>query len=102
MSTGYEQYVVPSRDLIHWESSPLNPVLRATEEDRRIANPNLTLEQRERIRTAVNINNSDIDFCEYGGELVITYSWGNQRGVEHLGAARFDGTLAEFLLGWFP
>ena len=102
VSTGYEQYVVRSRDLIHWESSPLNPVLRATDEDRRIANPNLTTEQRERIRTAVNINNSDVDFCEYGGELVITYSWGNQQGVEHLAEARFDGTLTEFLLGWYP
>ena len=102
VSTGYEQHVVRSRDLVHWESSPLNPVLRATDEDKRIANPNLTSEQRERIVTAVNINNSDIDFCEYGGELVITYSWGNQRGGEHLAGARFDGTLEEFLLGWYP
>ena len=39
---GYEQYVVRSKDLIHWESSPLNPVLRASDEDRKIRNPNLT------------------------------------------------------------
>ncbi|HNT34239.1 MAG TPA: hypothetical protein PKH07_04500 [bacterium] len=102
VSGGYEQYVVRSRDLIQWESSPLNPVLRACDNDRIIANPSLTAEQKERIRTAVNINNSDIDFCEYNGTLVINYSWGNQHGVEHLAEARFDGTLKEFLTGWFP
>ena len=98
----YEQYVVRSRDLVHWESSPLNPVLRASDEDRQIANAALTPDQRERVRRATNINNSDIDFCEHEGRLIINYSWGNQQGVEHLAEARFDGTQAEFLTGWFP
>ena len=99
---GYEQYVVRSRDLVHWESSPLNPVLKASDEDRRIANPKLTPDQREKIRVAINVNNSDIDFCEYRGRLVINYSWGNQLGIEYLAEAGFDGTVAEFLTGWFP
>lgn len=102
LETGYEQYVVRSRGLINWETSPLNPVLRASDDDRRIANPKLQPGQRERIRTAKNINNSDIDFCEFGGRLIINYSWGNQQGIEHLAEAEFDGTLAEFLTGWFP
>ena len=50
----------------------------------------------------MNINNSDIDFCEYQGHVVINYAWGNQHGVEQLAEARFDGTEAEFLTGWFP
>ena len=50
----------------------------------------LTPEQRERIRGATNLNNSDIDFCEYQGRLVITYSWGNQQGIEHLKAVIGD------------
>ncbi len=99
---GYEQRVVRSRDLIHWEPSPLNPVLKASDEDKRIANPNLTPEQQRRISEAVNINNSDIDFCEYKGQLIINYSWGNQQGVEHLAEAVYEGTLREFLEGWFP
>lgn len=99
---GYETRVVRSRDLIHWEASPLNPVLRASDDDRTIANPSLTTEQRERIATADDINNSDIDFCEYRGKLVIDYSWGNQTGVEQLAAAEFDGTLRQFLQAWFP
>ena len=98
----YEQHVVRSRDLVQWDSSPLNPVLRASEDDRQVASPCLSPDQKERIRTARNVNNSDIDFCEYEGQLIINYSWGNQQGVEHLAEGRFNGTLTEFLTGWFP
>jgi len=99
---GYEQFVVRSKDFIHWQSSPLNPVLKASDDDRKIRNPNLTAEQRKRIAAAKNLNNSDMDFCEYQGRLVIFYSWGNQLGVEHLAEAVYDGTQADFLRGWFP
>ncbi len=99
---GYEQRVVRSRDLVSWEASPLNPVLVACDDDKRIANPALTEEQRERIAGAVNLNNSDIDFCEFEGRLIINYSWGNQQGIEFLAEAEFDGTEAEFLRAWFP
>ena len=95
-------HVVRSKDLIHWELSPLNPVLRASDEDRQIANPRLTEAQRQRIATARNINNSDLDFCEYQGRLIINYSWGNQQGVEHLAEAVYEGTQEQFLRGWFP
>ena len=98
----YEQRVVRSKDLIHWEMSPLNPVLRASDADRTPANPDLTPDERKRIATAVNINNSDIDFCEHQGRLIINYSWGNQKGIEHLAEAVYDGTEAQFLRGWFP
>jgi hypothetical protein len=58
--------------------------------------------QRTRVANAVDINNSDIDFCEFHGQLRITYSWGNQQGIEHLAEAMYDGSEAEFLRGWFP
>ena len=99
---GYETRVVRSRDLIHWDASPLNPVLKASDEDRRIANPKLPPELRQRIATARNINNSDIDFCEEGGRLLINYSWGNQEGIEFLAEATFAGMEKQFLRGWFP
>jgi lysophospholipase L1-like esterase len=98
---GYEMRVVRSRDLMKWEPSPLDPVLKASAEDRRIANRNLPDAQRVRVANAMNLNNSDIDFCEFDGQLRITYSWGNQQGTEHLAEAIFDGTEAEFLRGWF-
>ena len=100
--TGYETYVVRSKDLVHWEQSPLNPVLRASKADKIIANPHLSPEQRRRIERAVNCNNSDIDFCEYQGKLVISYSWGNQQGEEFLAKAVYNGTLEQFLPSWFP
>jgi hypothetical protein len=99
---GYEMRVVRSRDLVQWEPSPLNPVLRASDEDRRIANPKLPPELCRRIATATNLNNSDIDFCEDHGQLLINYSWGNQQGTEFLAEATFAGTEKQFLRGWFP
>ncbi len=98
----YEQYVVRSKDLVAWEPSPLNPVLSASDEDKQIANPKLTPEQQEKIRNAKNINNSDIDFCEYDGRLIINYSWGNQQGTEFLAEATYEGSQTQFLEGWFP
>ena len=99
---GYETRVVRSKDLIYWQPSPLNPVLRASEEDRKIAKAKLTVEQRQHISKATNINNSDVDFCAYKGRLIINYSWGNQQGVEHLAEAVYEGTVEQFLKGWFP
>jgi len=99
---GWEQYVVRSKDLIQWVKSPLNPVLKASEEDRRIANDRLTPGQRDKIRTAPNINNSDIDFCEHKGQVIINYHWGDQATVGFLAEAEFDGTEAQFLKSWFP
>jgi hypothetical protein len=98
----YETYIVRSKDLIRWEPSPLNPVLVASEQDKVIANPKLTAEQRRKIAGAVDRNNSDVDFCEFRGRTVITYSWGNQQGTEFLAEAVYDGPLGSFLKGLFP
>jgi hypothetical protein len=99
---GYEQRVVRSADLVHWDLSPLNPVLRASDEDRQVANSRLSPPQRDRIAAAVNINNSDIGFCEFAGRVFITYSWGDQLGIEHLAEAVYEGTEEQFLEGWYP
>ena len=98
----YEPRIVRSRNLVHWESSPLNPLMRFDDSDRRIANPKLTPEERARISKAENLNNSDVDLCEFEGKTIIIYSWGNQQGIEHLAEAEYPGTLAEFLQGYFP
>lgn len=99
---GYETRVVRSKDLVNWESSKFNPVMKISVEDKMIANENLSDELRKRIAGAENCNNSDIDFCEYNGKLIINYCWGNQRGIEFLGEASYEGTTAQFLKGWFP
>ncbi|MCE9545097.1 MAG: hypothetical protein K8T25_06220, partial [Planctomycetia bacterium] len=99
---GYETRVVRSRDLIHWQPSPLNPVLRFSPEDKKIANEKLTIADRQEIEQARDINNSDIDFCEHDGHLVFYYTWGDQLGKEFLAEGRYNGTEAQFLRGWFP
>lgn len=98
----YESHIVRSKDLIRWESSRLNPVLAFSNEDKTIANPKLTADQRKTIAQAKNLNNSDLDLCEYNGKTVIYYSWGNQQGKEFLAEAVYDGTLASFLRSFFP
>lgn len=98
----YETYIVRSRDLARWELSPLNPVLKASPDDKRIANPKLTAAQREKVAKAVDLNNSDVDLCEFRGKVFLNYSWGNQQGTEFLAEAVYDGTLASFLKGFFP
>ena len=99
---GYEMRVVRSKDLKNWEASPLNPVLKASAADKQVVAKNLPDSLVQRIATAENCNNSDIDFCELNGKLVVNYSWGNQRGIEFLAEAVYNGTQEQFLKGWFP
>ena len=98
----YESHIVRSNNLIDWESSPLNPVLRHSPEDKIIGNDDLSPAQKERIANAKNLNNSDVGLCEFNGKVIIYYSWGNQQGVEHLAHAMYEGTLNNLLTGFFP
>jgi len=98
----YETYIVRSPDLVLWEMSSLNPVLRASPEDKKIANSKLTAAEQAEIAAANDINNSDVDFCEFRGKTVITYSWGNQQGTEFLAAAEYDGPRNLFMKSFFP
>ena len=97
----WETVLVRSRDLVHWEKSPHNPVLAFSPEDKTVANPKLTPGQRDYIAKAVNKNNSDFDLCEYRGKVIISYSWGCQCGTEFLAEAFYDGTEKQLLKGFF-
>ncbi|MEA1950517.1 MAG: hypothetical protein U9N87_03985 [Planctomycetota bacterium] len=100
---GYSVFVSRSRDLKKWEDSPFNPVMRADKNDR-ILSPKVkfTEKEKKRIAAATDKNNSDIDVFGYKGKTLISYSWGNQHGVEHLAEAEYNGPIEEFLSGWFP
>lgn len=98
----YMPHIVRSRDLKEWESSPFKPMMRPGAEDKRVANSRLTVEERARIGEAADLNNSDLDFCEFNGKTVICYSWGNQHGNEFLAEAYYEGTESQFLKAWFP
>jgi alpha-L-fucosidase len=101
LGPNYESHIVRSKDLIRWEPSPFNPVLKASPEDKLIANPTLTTDHRAKLDRAVDLNNSDLDLCEFRGKTIITYSWGNQQGTEFLAQAVYDGSLESFLKGFF-
>jgi hypothetical protein len=99
--SSYAPHIVRSGDLVTWEESPRNPMMRHGAADKRIANPALTDAQRTRIKDAVNVNNSDLDLCEFRGETHIVYSWGDQRGTEHLAEARYNGRESDLLKAYF-
>jgi hypothetical protein len=98
----YVPFITRSADLKQWETSPYNPVMTFSEEDRRIANEVLPSEQRQRIAEAINLNNSDIDLCQFRKKTVLYYSWGDQQGTEFLAEAAYEGPLVDFLRGFFP
>lgn len=92
-----------STDLIHWEYSPFNPLLMYDDaEDKKIASPFLTPDERERIRGALDVNNSDMEMCEYLGRTILYYSWGDQHGTEFLAEAAYEGSMRDLLQGFFP
>jgi hypothetical protein len=74
-------YVTRTKDFVNWEFSE-QVVLSAygTDED---------------------INNSDMDFAEYNGELVINYVNGDQMTWGYMKTARYAGTLAQFVNEFF-
>ncbi len=97
---GFRQSVARSKDLRTWNDSPFNPVLNFSEDDRKISGQ-FSPEELEWIHSAVNINNSDMDMCEWKNGLYITYSWGNQQGAEFLAEARAESSEQEFCESFF-
>lgn len=93
-------YIARSKDLAEWEVAPVNPVMFYSDEDKKLY-ANFTEDEKERIDTSLNTNNSDVDLCEYNGKTIILYSWGNQCGWEYLALAEYDGTMSEFFKSFF-
>ena len=98
---GFHEVVQRSRDLRNWERSP-HIVMDFGDIDRRLhPKARFTDAQKAEIAAAKNINVSDHDFCEYGGKLICSYSWGDQRGHEFLALAEADCTEKEFCESYF-
>ncbi len=98
----YANSLARTLDFISWEYSPINPVLMYDEaEDKKTQNLGFTRAELARIRAALDINNSDMELCEYEGRTIIFYSWGNQHGNEFFATAYYDGSLKEFLQAYF-
>jgi len=96
----YTNYVSRTRDFDTWYLSKYNPFLMPSNEDKLIS-PHMTGLDKNWVKTVCNINNSDVDMCEYNGETVILYNTGNQLGDYYLAEARSSLSLADFLESWF-
>ena len=99
----YVTYLVRTKDFKTWTFGKYNPFLSASNEDFVVSEDawDITDEMREEIKTGYNSNESDPDFCEYNGKVIINYMSGNQLGYGYLCEAVFDGTLQEMLEGFF-
>ena len=87
---GFETFVARSQDLKNWVYSQRNPVLSYGKKDY-LLHEVFPAGETMRVAGAENINASDLDMCEYNGNLELVYSWGNQRGKEFLARAVVPG-----------
>lgn len=95
---GFDTMVVRSRDLVNWSFPRL--VLSYSDTDRKWqVEPPETL--RKKAEQTVNINVSDLDFCDFEGKLYATFSWGDQAGNEFLATGEADCTEKEFCLSFW-
>ncbi len=99
----FSNYIFRTRDFRTWEVGDYNPILMPDNEDKKIAPHafDLTPERLEEIRSGYNINNSDIDMCDWQGKTIITYIVGNQLGFYYMAEAEYDGTVDELLAAYF-
>lgn len=98
----FAPYIVRTKDLVNYEMGLMNPIIAPSYEDKLEAIPgHLTDSEIQYIKETPDINNSDIDICEYHGKTYITYSWGIQLGKEFLAHAEYDGSMKEFLESFF-
>lgn len=96
----YLPCVVRSKNLIEFERSE-KLFLEISYKDFILYSDIAKRKMSKTINTMININNSDIDFCDYNGRAYITYSWGSQHGQEHLALAECDVNIEEMLKSFF-
>lgn len=99
----YTSYMYRTRDFETWYVGYYNPIIMPSDEDRKIS-PNykdITEEERERLKTAFNVNNTDLDLCEWQGKTYINYLCGNQLGNYWMCEAVCDMPLADFFKSYF-
>ena len=102
----YAPYIYRTRDFEAWEIGLHNPVLMPGEEDRRVKEgvriPAALAAENE---IHVDVNNSDVDLCEFEGKTYVVYCAGHQaqaKGMNGLTCeAVYDGPMAAFLRAYF-
>ena len=98
---GFNTRVRRSRDLKYWELSPAYAIAYGSEDKQLHPKGVFSTAERAAIARAENINASDLDMCEFGGRLLLFYTWGDQRGHEFSALAEADCTEKEFCESFF-
>lgn len=100
----FTNYVFRTKDLEEWYVGLYNPFLIPDNDDKKIS-PNCTMEDLEtfgeEVNVVMNINNSDVDMCDWNGKTYINYFVGNQLGSGYLADAIYDGTMEQLLESFF-
>jgi alpha-L-fucosidase len=78
----FETCMVRSKDLVHWEPSPCNPIISPGPGE--------------------DCNTSDPDVTEFEGRVLLYYSYGDQRTWSKLTRAEFPGSLRDFFAACYP
>lgn len=104
--THYAPYIYRTKDFETWEIGLYNPILLASEEDRTVKKGVILPEDIVRLNeTMVDINNSDVDLCEYKGKTYVVYCSGNQGITREFNGlvceAVYDGPMSELLEAYF-
>jgi len=99
----YTNFIYRSKDLINWEIGKYNPFLMPSNEDMTVAEnaAEITPELADDIHTHYHCNNSDVDFCEFGGKTIINYLTGDQLGFYNIAEAEYDGSIQQLLENFF-
>ena len=100
----YAPYIYRTRDFIDWEVGFHNPMMMFDDEDRVIHKETcyqFTQDDLDKLENRININNSDLDLCEYHGRTHVFYGTGDQMTYGFLGEAVYDGPLHQFLKAYF-
>ena len=100
----YTNYIFRTKDFLDWEVGFYNPILMSSEEDHIISPTahDIDEETYKHIKNGFNINNSDIDMCDWNGKVYINYLVSNQMGTfAYMCEAEAEGTVDEFLKSYF-
>ena len=99
----FSHYLYRTKDFKKWYVGYYNPVMMPSNEDK-LVSPNMadiSDEELLRIKSAFNVNNTDLDMCDYNGKTYINYLCGNQYGNYWMCEAIVDKPLNEFLNDFF-
>ena len=98
----YAPYIYRTADFETWEIGLHNPVLMFSREDHfPKRGVRFTPEQVARFRNYMNINDCDVDLCEYGGKTHVYYLTGDQCSYGTMCEAVYDGPISEFFEAFF-